>query len=224
LWEALQADPRWRSAFDTAAQATWGLSWDEAFLEYSTWMAFACANDDGRWVENGTSCLAELSVPIETVAPGTAFPVVHDAARDTATYAAIDDAGTIEVACDALGAGQRLGVRLVALDGGDPTTESDAWADIGQPLSVAVDTTDTALIVFASTGTRGIETNCTATVTPIEEPEPEGCSCATSSGPPPHALLLALAYLTRRSERRLRTRSPVVGGVIARYRGRGSNG
>lgn len=237
LWEALEADPDWPVAFDAAAQAAWGLSFDDAFLEYATWAGFACARDDGtRWADDGARCRANYTVPVEAI--DGAFEVAHDEVPYTSTYAEIAAGGStdaVRVDCEAPGPGERLGVRLVAVDDdGAGGEEVSAWADAGEPLTVALSEAlhpeGSALVVLASTGAAPVDTACIATRVPSAPDDPAddpggppGCACS-SSGTAGFALWLPLIALfrrrnpTRRSETPFPSGSQLSGDVTARYR------
>jgi len=220
LWEALQTDPHWQSAFDTAAQDAWGLSFSDAFLQYATWNAFACGRDDGQhWEDDGTACTSSYEPPMTPAEAGTPFAVDLPNTPFSAQYVEVAAGGSgdaVQVDCDPPGAGAALGVNLVALDAAGTGGEAkQGFAQDDQGVSVrldgGLDPDGKALVVLASIGTAAPDGTCTATwvtAVPVDTGGgdtgggPAACACATGTAPaaglPWLLSLLALVGLRRR--------------------------
>jgi hypothetical protein len=196
VWEALAEEPDWRIALDAEALRVWGTSFDDRFLDQSTWNAFACARDDGQHYDDRLPCVVAAQVPVS--AATTSLDLQHAAASHTAAYFEVASEGddrAFAVSCPALGAANAGGLSLVAIDAAGLAGESiHVLAGPGESLEASmddpVDPEGKLLVVSTSTGEEPLAATCT--VRRIDVLPVPGCGCSAATPSSNISLILAL--------------------------------
>jgi len=209
LWEALADEPDWLKTFDAVAQENWGLSWDEAFLEYATWNAFACANDDGSgYDDSDLPCNEFVSVPFRSKKWNEGeieLKVKLPEPSHNADYWVFPDEQHllgVQVDCEAPHLKKsEMAVRLIAIDAdGNRGAHADAWAD-DEPLSLSMtearDAGGTLLLIGASVGGGPLNAECFIQQTKGAR-SGSGCGCESGSSSGYWWFVAALAVFRRR--------------------------
>ena len=210
LWEALAAQPDWRDTLHEEAQRTWSLSWDQAFLEYATWNAFACANNDGSgYDETHLPCNEFVSVPMRPKewhdGEATVRLKLDDPGYNADYWSLPDDQPRleVEVACEAPRlAKSALTVRLVAVDAaGHRIDHGDANPDQEAPvarLTAPRDPGGSIHLIGANIGDGPVNVRCRLSQEPSQDTPRAGCGCDSSRSAMPGWLLPVLLVGLRR--------------------------
>ncbi len=213
LWEALSDEPIWQVTLDTEAELNWDLSWDEAFVEYAVWNAFACARDDGDHYQDLLACNIEVQVPALVLQADEEFAIDLPELDYSAMYARFDpgaDRRPVRLECDEFATYADMDVQLFALDSGGQIAEQSrdyANGEFDEELDVRLQAElpagGSVLAVFASVGRAPLDTLCTVSRVDavVEEPESQ---CACASVQPAHGwlwLVACTAFLRRRHTR-----------------------
>lgn len=210
LWDTLSSTPSWRDALDLDAERWWGLSWDQTFLEYATWNAFACANNDGSsYDETALPCNAFVGLVPDTLDwsgdTATARVKLPDPSHSAAYWSLSDDEPLLDVAvrCEAPRlAKSALSARLVAIDAqGHRVSHADTNPKDEVPTLrlPGPRTSGGALqLIVANTGNGPLNLRCTLTQTPASPSGPRTCGCDMAARPVTAWVLAPLFMLLRR--------------------------
>jgi len=206
LWSTLATQPDWREALDSAARRSWDLSWDEAFLEYATWNAFACAYRDGSgYDESELPCNDIVAIPLREKSWEEGQAIVRVKLSKpgyNADYWTLpDDEPLLDVGiqCEAPRlAASEVQLRLVAVDAhGNRGAHADTIVDGDTPvlrLSGPRTPGGSLRLIAANLGTGPLNLQCALTQDPPRADLDTGCGCRTGA-PIGSAWLLAAALL-----------------------------
>ena len=193
LWEAVaEHGDDWEAALAAEAQRRWDLPLTEALLEYATWNAFACADDDGgHYDPQVLPCIADVGVPVEEWTEGP-ITLTHEAAPYTAAYVEIPGDGRgLEVRCAGDGRARLVGVQ----EDGTRGAHSDDVDGIA-----ALDITEPTMLLVALGEGRPLDLTCELTRydSPLVAADTASCSCGSATQTSTWGLLLLLPWLRRR--------------------------
>ena len=191
LWVTLEQEPDWEEALWAEARRVWDQSFDEVFLEYAVYNAFACARDDGAHYDSSyLPCTANVEVPfIERAENTTSVEVSLSEPKYSATYVRWTQPtpGLVpELLCSAPAASTaELRVSWEQLDdtGGALSRTSAVIIDGGTRLVLNTPTPDgaTLLATFASTGEAPVVATCVLEEVALAS---SGCTCISASRVP----------------------------------------
>ena len=202
LWVALEQDSDWEDALWRESRRVWDRSFDEIFLEYSVFNAFACARDDGAHYDSGyLPCTANVEVPYTEMGQGErTLTVSLTEPRYSAGYARWIDptVGLVpELICSAPSlptAELRVAWHQLNASGHIVSAQSALISESGTRLVVDTPTPEggSLLATFVSTGEEAVSATCV-----LEELEPEksGCGCIHVSRTSPSISVLGLGML-----------------------------
>ncbi len=212
LWEALADEPDWRKTFNNVAQHNWDLSWNDTFLEFATWNAFACANNDGaHYDETELPCNEFVSVPFRSKKWDNGeleLRLKLTEPTHSADYWELDDEEPlldIGVDCEAPRKKAEMAMRLVTVDqDGNRTGHVDAAAD-DQPLSLRLTEPRSAggslRLIGASVGDGTLNVRCSVRQLQPEGSPASGCGCSNGESATAYWwLLIGVAGLRRRAQ------------------------
>ena len=188
LWQRLSQEPQWEDALRSESRRIWDAHFDEVFLDFARYNAFACSRDDGQHYDaESLACSANIEVPYEAVTSATGSVAVElEEPRYTAAYARWEDAteGMLtQLTCSApVDPNGEMRVILAHLDAAGALAEHQSLLVEEQGSTMTLSNPNGAggesLAVFASTGEGPVSADCFLSEV---EPEPEGCGCSAST-------------------------------------------
>jgi hypothetical protein len=213
LWDTLSSLPSWRDALDFEADRWWGLSWDQAFLEYATWNAFACANNDGSsYDETVLPCNAFVALTPQALTwqndTATLRVKLPDPSHSAAYWRLPDDQPLLDVSLTCEGpriAKSEITARLVEVDAQgrrirhvdtDPTDEVPVLRLAGPRASGGE-----LKLITANTGNGPLNLRCLLTQEPPTRVQSSGCGCNSGAHPIAGWFLAPLLFIGRRRQR-----------------------
>jgi hypothetical protein len=185
LWESLRELSSWKSAFEEASQSTLGLPFEQVFLEYASWNAFACGREDGHHYDlNTLPCIIDVSVPLQDIAEGD-FAITHEAGPYTASYYRFAGAGLVEVSCETTQGSGQLRLMGISADG-EAWDQRSGRLELDQGVTLrtqrAVSGAGEHLLLATSLGELSLEASCTLNGAPFFDEAPRGTGCAVGGG------------------------------------------